>query len=196
MWVRSQYTSELAVLAAWVSLLVPWNVAYQGDAPAGGTVYFFRFALVELQFRQPGVLDIGGSSIKATQPLDATYSGSELATSLFATTPVGSATFYEGTLGLASILWLLAALVFLIAFAFSLALYLRTAQTIARLPVSEVRLMGALLGVGTLGVGASSVFQFLERDTVGMPIPIGVFIVGVLSVVLLLTKQVPDADAS
>ena len=51
MWVKSEYAGELAVISAWVSMLVPWNIAFQTKAPFQSTVVFLRFALFELQFR-------------------------------------------------------------------------------------------------------------------------------------------------
>lgn len=196
MWVRSKYTSELAVLAAWVSLLVPWNVTYHGDAPAGGSVYFFRFALFELQFRRPGVLEINDQVVEASEPLALTYPGTELVASIFATTPPGSMSFYDGTLQQASLLWTLSAVAFALAFALSIALYLRTEETISRLPVSEVRLMGGLLGLATLGTAGASYLYYLDRDVAGVPIPVGVLVMGALSLALLVTKEVPDAEGA
>lgn len=198
MWVRSRYTSELAVLAAWISVLVPWNVVYHTsatveEAPAAeGAVIFLRFALFEVQVRERTVTTGGIEVANFDEFLDVQYAGTELFGGVYATSPPTSAMFYEGTLWQAGLLWTLAALAFVLALALSLALYFRTEATVDRLPVSEVRLMGALLGVATLGIAASSYLYFLERDTMGTPIPLGVLVVGALSLVLLLTKEVPE----
>ena len=199
MWVRSEYTSELAVLAAWVSLLVPWSVAYNGDAPVFGldnvdaTLYFVRFPLFELQFRSDSVIqnqvefDIAG--LLASQ-----YPGTELFASIYVTTPPTSALFYDGRLALASVVWSVAALAFLCAFGLSIALYLREDAVVARLPVSEVRLMGALLGVGALGAAAASVLHYTQRAVVGTPIPIGVLVIAAFALVLLRIETVEGED--
>lgn len=196
MWVRSEYAGELAVLSAWISVLLPWNITYQGSAPPDGlgTVYFFRFAFFEIQFRRPWVFEINGDVTRATEPLDATYAGSQLFGNVFVTTPPSAASFYDGALGQASLLWAGAALVFAAAFLLSLALYFRENAVAERLPVSEVRLMGALLVVGALGTAAASVQYFTTDVTGGIPIPVGVIVVGVLGLVLLQTEAVEGTD--
>lgn len=198
MWVRSRYTSELAVLAAWVSLLVPWNVVYHTgatveEAPAAeGTVFFLRFALFELQIREQTVTTGEIQVDNFDEFLDVQYAGTELFGGVYLTSPPGAAMFYDGTLWRAGVLWTLAGVLFALAFALSLALYFRTEETIERLPVSEVRLMGGLLGLATLGVAGSSYLYFLERETMGAPIPVGVLVVGALALVLLMTEEVSE----
>jgi len=205
MWVRSKYTSELAVLAAWVSLLVPWNVAYHTDTPFDGTVLFVQFSLFEIQFRNPNpaAIEIEGDPVSSAPVLDALYPGVELFGNVFATIPVTSIIEYEDTLLLqvASLFWAVAALAFALALVLSLGLYfrtqetltlLRTQETLDWLPASEVRLMGALLGVAALGTGAASVLYYVERSIVGIPIPVGVVVIGVFALILLVMEEVPD----
>lgn len=199
MWVRSEYTSELAVLAAWVSLLVPWSVSYNGDAPVigldsvGATLYFVRFPFFELQFRSDTVIrneiefDIAG--LLASQ-----YPGTEVLASIYVTTPPTSALFYDGQLALASVVWSVAAVAFLAAFVLSIALYVRERAVVASLPVSEVRLMGALLGAGALGTGVASVLHYAQRDVVGIPIPVGVLVIAAFALVLLRIEAVESED--
>jgi uncharacterized protein (TIGR04206 family) len=195
MWVRSQYAAELAVVSAWISVLLPWNVAYQGDAPEGGTVYFFRFALFELQIRQPGAVEINGELIEASEPLAATYPGTELVGSIFVATPPGAVTFYDGALSQASLLWTVAAAAFAGAFVLSLALYVREEAVADRLPASEVRLMGGLLGIAALGTAGASVLFYQERSAAGLPIPVGVLVIGALAAVLYQTEAIEPGDA-
>lgn len=206
MWVRSAYTSELAVLAAWLSVFVPWNVAYfsrevdtfvPGEAlDAFGlsgsettTMFVLRFPFFELQFRDE-TLAFNGIGVDITDSLAGEYPGTALAGEIYLTSPPTSAAFYEGALWYASLLWTLAAVAFALALALSLALYFRTDWTLERLPASEVRVMGALLGLAALGVAGASLLYSLERDVVGTPIPVGVFVVGALAVVLLRTEEV------
>ena len=192
MWVRSEYAGELAVLSAWIAAVLPWNVAYQSSAPPEGqaSVYFFRFAFFEIQFRRPWVFEVNGDVSVATEPLDITYAGTNLFGDVYATSPPTSTTFYGGTMGQASLLWTVAALVFAVAFVLSLALYLREEDVADRLPVSEIHLMGALLAVGTLGTGAASALYLTARDSTGLSVPVGVVVVGLLAVVLLRTEKI------
>ncbi len=198
MWVRSRYTSELAVLAAWVSLLVPWNIAYHSSAtveefPAvEGTVFFLRFAFFELQLREQSVVAGDIRVDNFAEFLDVQYAGAELFGGLYVTSPPSSAAFYDGTLWQASVLWTVAAVAFGLAFALSLALYFRTEPTTERLPVSEVRLMGGLLGIVTVTLAGSSYLYYLEREVAGTPIPVGLLVIGALSLTLLLTKEAPE----
>jgi len=196
MWVRSEYAGELAVLSAWIAVLLPWNVTYHDAAPPDGqaTVYFFRFAFFEVQFRRPWAFELNGETVIATEPLELTYAGWELFGNVFLATPPSSAMFYEETLAQASLAWSVAALGFLLAFALSLALYFREDAVAARLPVSAVRLMGGPLAVGALGSAVATVLFFRADATNGLSLPVGVLVVGVLAVVLLQTEQVEPTD--
>jgi len=195
MWVRSEYAGELAVLSAWLSVLLPWNITYHGNAPPEGeaAVYFFRFAFFEVQFRRPWVFEINGETTVATEPLELTYAGTQLFGNVFVATPVGSLQFYEETLAQASMVWTVAAVGFALALALSLALYFREQEVSAALPVSEVQLMGGLLAVGALATAASTVLFFQDSHTTGITIPVGV-VVGVLAVVLLQTEKIEKRE--
>jgi len=196
MWVRSEYAGELAVLSAWLSVLLPWNITYHGNAPPEGeaAVYFFRFAFFEIQFRRPWVFEVNGETTVATEPLELTYAGTQLFGNVFVTTPPMSMQFYEETLAQASMAWTVAAVGFGLALALSLALYLREQEVSAALPVSEVQLMGGLLALGALGTAASTVLFFQDSHTTGITIPVGVVVVGVLAVVLLQTEKIEKSS--
>jgi hypothetical protein len=196
MWVRSEYAGELAVLSAWLSVLLPWNITYHSNAPPNGeaAVYFFRFAFFEIQFRQPWVFEVNGETTIATEPLELTYAGTQLFGDVFVATPVGSLQFYGETLAQASVAWTLAAVGFGLAFALSLALYFREQEVSAALPVSEVQLMGGLLAVGALATAASTVLFFQADHTRGITLPVGVVVVGLLAVVLLQTEKIEKSD--
>jgi hypothetical protein len=222
MWVRSEYANELAVLSAWLSVLVPWNVTQHTrtdtlslldgllNADAESNIFFLRFPFLEIQLRRPGGVNpdkfVQNGSVEegstaaqrlkeadASEALDSAYAGTELIDGLFVTTPLTSMGFYDGALWQASLLWTIAALAFVLAFTLSLALYFREEPVADRLPVSAVRLMGTLLGIGALGTAGASVLYFLERDLVGFPIPAGVIVVGILATVLLQTEEVDQS---
>ena len=203
MWVQSKYASELAVLSAWVSLLVPWSVAYNGDAELGSAIYFLRFPLFEFQIRRPVVfedVDLNGELMfqyeDAGPILDQVYPGVELVSNLYLTSPVGSLQTYDGTMQTASVVWGVASIAFLLAFGLSVALYLREDTVVDALPVSQVHLMGALLGIGALGTAFAAILQYQARDLGGIPIPVGVLVVAAFAVVLLRTEERPDDEES
>lgn len=197
MWVRSEYANELAVLSAWIAMLVPWSGASHTLRESGveGDIIFIRFPLFELQFRSPVLVeDQAQETVTELGLLEATYPGTELFGDVFATTPPSSVSFYESTLGQASLLWTLAAIGFALAFLLSVGLYVREDRVVQTLPVSSVHLMGALLGIGALGTAGASVLHYLERDTVGFPIPAGVVVIAVLAVILLRTEELEGSD--
>lgn len=204
MWVSSEYANELAVVSAWVSLLVPWSVSTQSQpisTPATqgeAGVLFFRFPLFELQFRDGAIasqsLTGENTAVDITEDLAELYPGSELFGDVFATTAPASATFssevYGPTLQQAGLLWALATVGFVLAFLLSIALYVREERVVAAAPVSPVRLMGALLGVGALGTAGATVLHYTQRDAVGVPVPVGVVVIAALAAVLLRTERV------
>jgi len=198
MWVRSEYANELAVLSAWLALFVPWSgAAHTETHPSGleGDVLFVRFPLFELQFRTPALIENESRGIvRELGMLENSYPGTELFGDTFVTTPPSSVLFYDGTLWQASLLWLVAALGFALAFLLSLVLYFREDRVVETLSVSPVRLMGALLGVGALGTAGASYLHYVARDTVGFPIPAGVFVVALLAAVLLRTEAVDRTE--
>ncbi len=201
MWVRSEYAGELAVLSAWVSVLLPWNVSWKtvehAAFPVDSTVVFLRFAFVELQLRGAGTIEANATAIgKGVERINASgllaqqYPGTELVADFFVATPPGSALFYgSSTLFNAGLAWTVGAAALLVGFALSLALYAREEQVRERLPVSEVRLMGGLLGVSALGMAVATGLYYLGRDVAGTPIPVGVVIIAALAAVLLRTER-------
>jgi hypothetical protein len=189
-WVRSEYAGELAVLSAWLSMLLPWNIVYHPTAPLNSTVVFFRFSLFELQVRFPVFLEFGNEVVPAAGPLAARYPGTELLWGMFLTSPVGAVTHYDGYMFWGSVAWLVASIALLAAFLVSIALYLDEEGFQERITVDPVRLIGGLLGAAAVGTAAASVLYFLDRTIAGIPVPVGVLIVGALSVVLLRIDRV------
>lgn len=199
-WVRSDYAGELAVLSAWLSMVLPWNVVYQPAAPLNSTVVFFRFSVFELQVRFPFIFEFGGDIVTAAEALAIEFPGTKLIWGMFVTTPVGALSHYgemaasrDGTgqfLFLGSVAWAVAAVVLVVALVVSVVLYLREAEFERRSPVDPVRLIGVLLGAATVATAAASVLYVLDSDVAGIPIPVGVVLMGVLSVTLLRVERV------
>jgi hypothetical protein len=202
-WVRSEYAAELAVLSAWVSALLPLNVAWHGSAPPANSsvVVFLRFALFELQYRIPATVTVTDADTGAVTEvgaervagiLAAVYPGTELAFDFFLTTPPTAAAFYRGSdpaLATASLAGTVAALAVLAAVGLGVALYLRAGAVRARLPVTEPRAVGALLAVAAGAGAVATWYYYLGRATAGLPIPVGVVLVGALAAVLLRTER-------
>lgn len=188
-WVDSEYASELSVVAAWLAALVPWSVSVYSRGPLGSRIFAFRFPLVELQVR--AATRIEGDPAAASEILAQLVPGTPVYGSIFALDPLSATfAFEEQSLVLGGAAWLLGALVVLTVFALSLALYRDEAAVAARLQWDEVRVVGVLLMICSLCFAAASGFYFLGRSAVGIPIPIGVIVVGALAVVLLQVERV------
>jgi uncharacterized protein (TIGR04206 family) len=159
-WVRSEYAGELAVLSAWLSALIPWNVTL--SSVAGGSVLYVRFVFLQVRYTY-GVPFAEGVSV--SDPLSATA-------------------FQAGnSIAVAYRVWTVGAAVFAVAFGFSIVYYLAE-QRVEALPVDPVRVMGVLLGLSAL-VLAGSTYLLATRGFPGVPIPVGVAFLLVFAGVLL-----------
>jgi uncharacterized protein (TIGR04206 family) len=147
-WVRSEYAGELAVLSAWLSALIPWNVTYSAGV-AGGSLLFVRFPFVQVRY---------------------TY-GVPFAKAIDVRDPLSAIRFQAGhPLQTAYEVWAVGAAVLALALALSVAYYARE-DLIESGPVDPVRLMGALLGLA--GVVLLAANYLLTAGFPGLPIPIG-----------------------
>lgn len=192
-WVRSEYAGEFAVISAWLSMVLPWNIVYYSGVPTekiDSLLFAVRFSILELQFRFPGEINVNGEVVyTATDSFDGLLSGIHVFSSLFVTTPPMAATHHDGYFQLGSLAWTIGAFALLVSFAVSIAFYLREAAVESRLPADPVRLIGGLLGTATVALSAASVLYFLDRDLAGIPIPVGVLVMGALSVALLRVER-------
>lgn len=217
-WVRSEYAGEVAVVSAWIAALVPWTVTVQTALPPlGARVYFARFGLFGLQIRPRQTIRVrtsealvegqaGGGAVNRTVPIDHVIDlfvpGSKLLGNVYATTPPTATAFYANlpatpettaagsSLFLAGLAWTVGAVVLLGALALSVALYRDEAGVTERLPVDPVTAIGGLLGITCLAFAAATVLFYLGRSVTGIPIPIGVVIIGALAVALLRAERV------
>lgn len=181
-WVRSKYAGELAVLLAWLSALVPWNITYSsnvGDVSA----LFVRFPLFQVRF-------VWGVDVNRNVALTTPIPGWLLPGWL---DRLSALSFQQGqTILLAYQVWAVGAAVFAIAIALSIAYYLRE-ERVEGFAIDPVRLMGGLLGI-TGGIFAVATYLLYTRGFPGVPVPIGVVFLLVFAGLLLSAERVGDHD--
>jgi len=190
-WVKSEYAGELAVLSAWIAALVPWSVTVHTGGPLGSWLFMIRFPLAELQVRAASTVTIDGQEVQVAELIDQVYPGVAVWGNAYLVDPISAATTYEVTvLQLGSVAWAVGTVFVVLAVLLSLAMYRDEAATARRLPADEVRVMGGLLLAATLAFVAATVLYLQGRDVVGVPIPVGVVVVGALAVALLRVDRV------
>jgi hypothetical protein len=184
-WVKSELAEELAVVAAWLSALVPWSISLRLGGDGGPTLVEVRFpfGLIRYLF---GIEISGGANIK--NPL--------------LKTPPAAADYYAGSpSALPFNIWTAAAGVLLLAVLLSFMLYFFEAE-LAESSVDPVRVMGALILLSAVLLTASSYILQFGADPIGSPntfpgtlLPVGVLLQYAFAYVLLRVDRVDDADA-
>ncbi len=175
-WVKPEYANELAVLSAWLTVLLPWNVNYTAELVGEGRFLFVRFPFFQVRYNF-------GVPIGRAIRLDS---------------PLGAAQFQSGggSLALPYWIWTGAAVVLAGAVALSVVFYLRE-EWVETWPVDPVRVMGTTLGVGALGLGASTYYLYTQGFP-GLKMPLGLVLIAALSLVLLVVDRSdrvgPDPD--
>lgn len=188
-WVKAEYAGELAVVAAWIAALVPWSVSLQPSAPFGSIFFAVRWPLFELQVRIPAAVD--GDQQPVAEALADVYPGTNLGGGFYLAEPVTAASHYGSTtLTNGSLAWMVGAAIVLVAVVLSIALYRDESGTATRLPVDHVRLMALILGLATAAFAVASAFYWIGPDFIGVPVPVGVLVVGALAVVLARVERV------
>lgn len=179
-WVRSEYAGELAVLLAWLSALIPWNVTYSPDL-GNVSALFVRFPLFQVRF-------VWGVDVDRNVALTMPIPGGLLPGSL---ERLSALAVQQGqTILVAYQAWALGAAVFAVAVALSLAYYLRE-ERVEALAVDPVRLMGGLLGL-TGVVFAAATYLLYARGLPGIQIPAGVVFLLLFAGLLLSAERVGD----
>ncbi|MFC7115308.1 hypothetical protein ACFQH2_10610 [Natronoarchaeum sp. GCM10025703] len=165
-WVRSEYAGELSVVSAWLAALLPWNLTYSTIAEGEVTILSARFPFVQLRYLLG--IELPGQENPAIDH------------------PFAARGAVEGMPLLVYDLWIAGAAFVLVAVALSIAMYLDEARIEDALPTSPVRVMGGLLGAATLLLSASTLAIVTRGEFGGgIPVPIGLLVLGVLSWVLL-----------
>lgn len=183
MWVKSEYAGELAVLSAWLAVLLPWNVTYSQFGDLGSTL-FVRFPFFQLQYTWLPRIEVEGEVRTLRQ------TGIELMTGVWLSDPVTATLYPEGVASNvvgASTTWAVGAGVIGLAFLLSLGMYFREERFEAA-PVDPVRLMGGLLAVGALVLSVST-YQLHRAGLPGVPIPVGIVVMAVLAGTLLFVER-------
>jgi hypothetical protein len=200
-WVKSEYADELAVVVTWLSMVLPWSVAYTAGGPLGSHLAFVRISLFELQLRFPSEITFDGVPLDVAAALDVVYSGFQIAGNFYGTFPPTAALFYDGNtfefadaLVLANAFWSLGAVCMLVAFALSLAMYSSQDATRARLPVAYPRLAGGLLIAASVLLAVATAWFYVARARVGIPIPVGLLVILALGASLVTVDTVDTVE--
>jgi uncharacterized protein (TIGR04206 family) len=175
-WVDSEYAGALAVVAAWLSVLLPWSVSLRTGRLLGenASLVVVRFPFAMFQF-------LFGPEVRGFDTLVPMWAAPWFP----ADAPPGLADLT--TVSNAYAVWLAGGTVLAVALALSLVYYARDEAVEAAAPVDPVRVMGALLAVGGGALLLATVVLF--GPLAGLTAPIGAVIVPVLGAVLLRTER-------
>jgi hypothetical protein len=193
-WVKAKYANELAVLSAWLAALLPWTVTYsgQGRGPLGSTLILVRTGVLEVQFVQalPREVVVDGQAQRLENLREVLaavgISGLRLSEGVWASTPIASALAQSGNpeagVRNAALVGGAGGALILAAVGISLLLYARE-QWVESL-FDPVRLIGTLLGGATAAFAVAAVYRW-QSSIPGVPIPVGLVVIGVLAAMLL-----------
>lgn len=164
-WVRSRYAGELAVVSAWLSALIPWNITYSTGI-AGGDLLFVRFPFFQVRYNY-GVPF--GRALAVSDPLSATA-------------------FQQGqTIAAAYQAWAAGAAVLAVAVLLAFAYY-HDEERVEAWRFDPVRVIGSLL-VFTAAAFAAATYLLVTRGFPGIPIPLGVVFLAAFGTVLLRVER-------
>ncbi|WP_135851428.1 DUF7549 family protein [Halorussus salinus] len=163
-WVRSEYAGELAVVAAWLSALLPWNVTYS-TLDGLGSVLFVRFPFVQVRY----------------------VFGIDISEAVAVRTPLGALAYQEGqSIAAAYQAWTVGAALVGAAVVLSVLLY-RYEERVESL-TDPVAAMGVLLGLAGVVLSAAT-WLLWTRGFPGLPIPVGVAFLYLFGGTLLLARR-------
>ncbi|MFC7080651.1 DUF7549 family protein [Halorussus caseinilyticus] len=163
-WVRSEYAGELAVVSAWLSALLPWNVTYS-TLSGVGSVLFVRFPFFQVRY----------------------VSGISISEGLAVSTPVGAMAYQGGhSIATAYAAWSVGAAVVGAAVVLSVLLYRYEERVEAT--IDAVRVMGALLALAGVVLTAAT-WLLWTRGFPGLPIPVGVVLLYLFGGTLLVADR-------
>jgi len=170
-WVRSEYAGELAVLATWLSALLPWSASGIQATISGQQVTVINIRFILLQFHYVFGISFAeqsiGEMIALVHEIPSVW--------LFGGTRVPGNQNFEATI------WLGGAVLYLGLLGFSVAYYAREDAVTEHLQVDPVRLIGAWLAV--IALVFSAVFALIRVHQ--FTIPVGVLFLWVFAFLLL-----------
>ncbi|AGN02611.1 hypothetical protein L593_13360 [Salinarchaeum sp. Harcht-Bsk1] len=179
-WVKSEYAGELAVVSAWLSVLLPWYTSYVPEIDGlPGSVLFLRFPLAQIRF---------------------TF-GVPFAEAIDVRTPMGivvqrADTLESGAIEIAYWVWYVGAALVVLAVVLSVVMYVEYEQVLDALPVHPVRVMGALLTGAGLVLALSTGLFYRHRVFEEYPVPIGLVVMLLLGGSLLRVELLEDEQAT
>lgn len=168
-WVRSEYAGELAVVSAWLAAVLPWNVTYTAISGTEFSALFLRFPFLQVRY-------IFGLPRERQQLFHHPIAALDLVSGV-------SETLYY--------VWIAGAAVVGVAVLLSFAMYVAEDAVEERSPAHPVRVMGGLLALATALLTGATVAIATNGDFGGgIPIPIGLAVLGLLAGVLLRAELV------
>ena len=164
-WVRSEYAGELAVVSAWLSVLLPWNITHS-TLSGIGSVVFVRFPFFQIRYAF----------------------GIPLAERVAVATPLGARAYQQGhPIATAYTAWAVGAAVVAAAVVLSVLLY-RYEGRFEASSFDAVRLMGGLLALAGVVLTAAT-WLLWTRGFPGLPIPVGVAFLYLFGAMLLAARR-------
>lgn len=170
MWVRSEYAGELAVLATWLTALIPWSVSVLNETLQGTDT---EFTVVNIRFMFFQFHYLFGISFE-NQSVDDLIQFVWQVPAFVPTNQVPEAW-----------VWVAGAALFALLLVLSFVYYSRDAELEARLPVDPVRLFGGVFLVLAIAFSAATVMFFEHQRTV----PIGTLFMWVFAAILLRVER-------
>jgi uncharacterized protein (TIGR04206 family) len=165
MWVQSEYAGELAVLATWLTALLPWSVSVVRSPPAleaQFTVVNIRFVL--FQFHYLYGLPVGEQSLGDVVQLVTRIPG-----------------FVPENQTAEAWVWVAGAGLFAGLLALSLVYYAREDWLVERVPIDLVRVFGVVFAVIAVTFTIAAVMFYQHQRT----LPVGALFMWVFAVLLL-----------
>lgn len=168
MWVKSEYAGEVAVLSTWLCALLPWSFStFQTSVGSQASV-----TAIWIRFFPGRFLYLRGAIQRGESPWNWVWEVPEFVATQGETT--------------AAYVWILAVVVFLLPFAFSIFYYFEE-ERVEDWEYDQVRIIGGLLVASGLLLLASSGLLFVNQS--GNTFPIGSLIQMGLGVILLRAER-------
>lgn len=168
LWVNPEYAQEFAVVAAWLSMLIPWSLTYASSSNSDASLFVMRFPYVQIQY-------VTGLPLVEAFQLRNAYASM-----------MAEQTNNEG-LAIAFGVWLVGSAILTVAFLLSLAMYAEADVLEKYRDIAPVRAMGVVLLLVAVVMTVSD--YFLWQNMPGRQIPLFTLFYYVFAVVLLAIEE-------